>query len=114
MTDIFPAKDPRETVVLTFDASAELTTGETLTSVASTDITLDSGADSDAADIVDTPIVTAESVTVGTKTIASAHAVQVVASGGENNAVYRIAITCNTSNADKILTLKGILPVSNQ
>jgi hypothetical protein len=114
MTDQFPAKDPRESIVLTFDASAELASGETLTSIASTDVTLDSCTDSDAADIVETPIITAESVTVGSTTIATAHAVQAASSGGVNNCVYRIAITCNTSNADKILTLKGILPVSNQ
>lgn len=27
---------------------------------------------------------------------------------------YHIAITCNTSNPDKVLTLKGILPVNAQ
>jgi hypothetical protein len=45
-------------------------------------------------------------------TIAVGAGVQVVASGGTSGCRYLIAATCTTSNADKILTLKGILPVS--
>ena len=112
MTDSFDAKDPRETVVLTFDASLGLASGETLTTITKTDVTMASGTDADAATVVANPLTNGAPITVKGKTLAVGTAVQAEAIGGVSPAHYLIAITCSTSNPDKVLTLKGILPVS--
>jgi hypothetical protein len=112
VTDYFDAKDPRETVVLTFDASLGLADGETLTGITKTDVTMASGTDPNAASVVSGPLVNGTPITVKGKTLAPGTAVQAEAVGGVSPAHYLIAITCTTSNPDKVLTLKGILPVS--
>jgi hypothetical protein len=112
VTDYFDAKDPRETVVLTFDASLGLTSGETLTGITKVDVTMASGTDPNATSVVSNPIINGAPITAKGKTLAPGTAVQAEAVGGVSPAHYLIAITCTTSNPDKVLTLKGILPVS--
>jgi hypothetical protein len=115
MTPNFDTLDPRETLVLTLDASAELASGETLTAIETMTATQQSGPTGTAptlsGQLINTqPIaLTVNGVPI---TIAVGAAVQVVASGGTSGCRYLIAATCTTSNPDKILTLKGILPVS--
>lgn len=112
MTDSFDPKDPRETVVLTFDASAGLASGETLTLIDEVDVTMASGTDAHAADVVTNPQINGASITIAGKSLPTGTAVQAEAVGGVSPARYLIAVTCKTSNSDKVLTLKGILPVS--
>lgn len=113
MTPTFDTKDPRETVVLTFDASADLADGETLTAVNNVDVTMMRGSDPDASAIVSEEVINPSQITVGSATIAAGHGVQAIASAGLTGCWYLIAITCATSNSNKILTLKGILQVSS-
>lgn len=109
----FPLKNPDETFVLTFDATPDLANGETLAEITGTVVTLAYGTDPDPSDILATPIINAAAVTIPGKiiTVAAKCGVQVVASGGFLSTGYQIAITCTTSNPDKILTLTGMLPV---
>jgi hypothetical protein len=115
MTPNFDTLDPRETLVLTLDASAELASGETLTAIETMTATQQSGptgtAPTLAGQLINTQPI-ALTFNGAPITIAVGAAVQVVASGGTSGCRYLIAATCTTSNADKILTLKGILPVS--
>lgn len=112
MTTLFDPKDPRETVVLTFDASNDLAAGETLIGTPSVAVTVSRGSDPSPGAVVSAPQINAAALTVGAASIAIGHAVQAVASGGVDGAWYLVAITCSTSNPDKILTLKAILPVT--
>lgn len=118
MTPTFSNLDPRETEVLTFDASSDLGSGETLTAIEKVDITVQSGPPTSTLPTLTDPIINGAPVTLTvngkTITIATGCCVQVVASGGVSNCQYLIAITCNTSNSDKVLTLKGILPINAQ
>jgi len=113
MTPIFDTKDPRETVVLTFDATADLPTGVTLTSIISTQITMQRGDDPAKDQVVTGALINSTQVVLGTVTIAANHCVQAIAQVGLNSCWYLAAITCATSDPNLILTLKGILPVSS-
>ena len=110
---LFDQKDPRETCVLTFDATAMLASGETLTSVGSTSITTTIGADSTPALVLSNEIVNGTALTLlNGKTVAAGCAVQAIATAGNFSSVYWIAITCPTSNPEKVLTLKASLPMA--
>lgn len=115
MTPLFDTLDPRETLVLTLDASADLASGETLTSITAMTALQQSGTPG-ALPTLTGQVINAQPVTliVGGKsvTIAANCGVQVIATGGVSGCRYLIAATCNTSNPDKVLTLKGVLPVS--
>lgn len=115
MTPNFDTLDPRETLVLTLDASAELASGETLTAIETLTTTQQSGP-TGTAPTLSGQLINAQPVTLVVNgvpvTIAVGAAVQVVATGGTNGCRYLIAATCTTSNPDKVLTLKGVLPVS--
>jgi hypothetical protein len=115
MTPNFDTLDPRETLVLTLDASAELASGETLTAIETMTATQQSGPTGTAPTLAG-QLINTQPITLTFNgapiTIAVGAAVQVVASGGTAGCRYLIAATCTTSNPDKILTLKGILPVS--
>lgn len=118
MTQSFSTKDPGETVVVTLDATPALATGEMLTSIVSTTVTLTYGVDPDPSAVVNSPQINAAPVTLtlatgSVVTVAAGKGVQAIATGGINNCGYRIAIECETSNPDKVLVLKGILPVSS-
>lgn len=105
-------KDPRETVVITLDASPDLAAGESLTGITKTDVTMQYGVDPNMANVITNPIINGTPVTVGGVTVASGHGVQAVATGAVSGCGYLVAITCTTSNPEKILTLKGVLSVS--
>ncbi|HEX8894491.1 MAG TPA: hypothetical protein VF783_14265 [Terriglobales bacterium] len=111
----FDQKDPREQIVITFDATAMLASGETLTSIASTSITTTIGADATPALVLSGEIINGSPLTLlNGKTIAAGCAVQAVASAGTFASTYWIAITCATSNPNKTLTLKASLPMASQ
>lgn len=116
MTPSFNTLDPRETLVLTFDGTADLASGETLTAIDNVAITVQSGAPTSTLPTLTGQIINGSPVTLTvngkTITIATGCCVQAVGSGGVTGTQYLIAITCATSNPDKVLTLKGILPVS--
>jgi hypothetical protein len=108
----FDWKDPRETSVLTFDATLMLATGETLTGTPSVQITTASGADATPSLQLNNVIVNSAALSIAGKTIAVGAAVQAVASAGAFASQYLIAITCATSNPNKTLVLKAMLPLS--
>lgn len=115
VTPIFDTLDPRETAVLTFDATADLAAGETLASIGTISATQQSGIPGTLPTLTG-PIINAAPITFTlngkTITVAAGCAVQVVVTGGASGCHYLIAATCPTSNPDKVLTLKGALPVS--
>lgn len=112
MTPSFDTKDPAEKVVLTFDATADLMSGETLTTITSTTVTVYSGPNTDASALSVTPAINTAALTINGNAIAIGHSVQATVSGGLDGYQYLITILCATSNANKILALKAILPVS--
>lgn len=114
MTGQTSTKDPRETVVLTIDATLELATGETLSSAGTPDITIAQGYEAAVSLTLIGVAVNNAPITVGGVTIATGCAVQAVMAAGSSGVLYLIAITCPTSNPDKILTLKALVPVSAQ
>jgi hypothetical protein len=114
VTPTFDTLDPAETQVLTLDASADLDDGETLTSIKSITATQQAGVSETALVLTGGTINGAAlNLTVNGKpvTIAIGCGVQVIASGGSSGCRYLVAATCLTSNPNKVLTLKGILPV---
>ncbi|MGF6837087.1 hypothetical protein QF001_000954 [Paraburkholderia youngii] len=108
----FDWKDPRETVVLTFDATLMLASGETLTGTPTVQITTVSGSDATPSLVVANMTINAAALSFVGKTIAVGAAVQAVASAGNFASQYLIAITCQTSNPNKVLVLKATLPMS--
>lgn len=116
MTPTFDILDPRETLVLTFDASADLEDGETLTAINEVTAVLQFGAAGSELPTLEGEVVNQQplSLTVNGKpvTVAAGCGVQVIASGGVSGCRYLITATCATSNPDKVLALKGVLPVS--
>ena len=113
MTALFDVKDPRETVVLTFDATNDLAAGETLSGTPQVSITITRGTDPTPQLVLADVAINALALTVANNTIAIGAGVQAVASAGLSGTWYLIAITCATSNPDKVLTLKATLPVSS-
>lgn len=106
-------KDPRETVVITLDATAMLAAGETLTGTPSVSVTTLIGTDSTPSLVVANPIINSVALTLlNGKTIAIGSAVQAVCSAGVFASQYWICITCPTSNPNKTLVLKAMLPMS--
>jgi hypothetical protein len=98
-----PAIDPSESVVLTFDFSAELATGETLTGIGTTTVSVFLGTDSTPASLLNgTPSVDV----TGTKVL-------VPVKGRPTDGVdYDVALTAvPTSNVKKVLAMGCILPV---
>lgn len=117
MTPTFSTLDPRETQVLTFDATADLASGETLTDIETVTVTVQAGVSGSTLPTLTGQIINGEPVTVQIPgkapiTIATGCGVQVVATAGVSGCSYLIAIMCATSNPEKVLALKGILPVS--
>lgn len=115
MTPSFNTLDPRETAVLTLDASADLASGETLTGTPNITAVQQSGLPGTLPTLTG-PIINSEPITLTlngkTITIAAGCAAQVVVTGGVSGCSYLVAAVCETSNPDKVLTLKGVLPVS--
>lgn len=110
----FNQKDPRESVILTFDATAMLPSGVTLSSAGTPSITTTVGNDASPALVLTGTLVNSSPLTVAGRTIAAGCAVQAVASAGDFSSQYLIAITCPTSNQNIVLTLKAVLPMAAQ
>lgn len=108
----FNWKDPRETVVLTFDATLMLASGETLTGTPAVQVITITGTDATPSLELNSVLINSTSLSVAGKTIAAGTAVQAVASAGEFASHYLIALTCTTSNPNKTLVLKATLPMS--
>ena len=120
-TPTFSAKHPASKRVATFDATANLASGETLTSIISTTVTVIRGTDPNPSAVVaanPAPTINATQITVltpsGPVTIASGSAAQCNLTGGLDGTWYLISFVCTTSNPNKVLTLEAILPVSAQ
>ena len=120
-TPTFSAKHPASKRVATFDATANLASGETLTSIISTTVTVIRGTDPNPSAVVaanPAPAINAAQITVpapsGPVTIAAGSAVQCNLTGGLDGTWYLISFVCATSNPNKVLTLEAILPVSAQ
>jgi len=93
--------DPAEKVVLTFDFSGGLDTGETLTGSASPTVAMQLGTDP-----------TPASVLNGSAAFdASRKKVLVPVQGGLPDCDYAIKVVVPTSNAQKTLALVAILPI---
>lgn len=115
VTPTFDSLDPRETVTLTLDASNDLAAGETLVSIGQVVAVQQAGAPGTLPTLTGQLVNTQPlNLTVNGKavTIAAGHAMQVIVTGGVSGCRYLVAATCTTSNPDKVLVLKGILPVS--
>ena len=97
----FDIKDIAEKVVLTFDFSAGLAVGETITSVQSTLVSVLVGRDA-----APQSILNGSANIDGTGTL-----VFVPVQNGIDGCDYTIKAVCVTSNASKILALSAILPV---
>ncbi len=101
MTDYFDSKDPTEKIVLTFDMTLGLATGETLTGAPVVSIFTASGTD---------PTPTA--VLTGANALdATSKKVLVGVQAGVLGCAYDVKVVVSTSNAQKVLALSGILPV---
>lgn len=95
---IFDIKDPAESVVLTFDFSDELATGETLTGAPTVSIVAQRGE--------------ASSMLNGAAAVdAAGKKVLQAVQGGTDGGMYVLKAICQTTNAKKILARKGQLPV---
>jgi hypothetical protein len=108
----FPPKDPRESRILTLDATLDLPSGETLTGTPTVDITTIAGSDTTPSLQLTGVIVNSASLTVAGRTIAAGSAVQAVASAGTFGSRYLIAIVFPTTNPNETLVLKSVLPMS--
>ncbi|MGH8256817.1 MAG: hypothetical protein ACRET0_11465, partial [Steroidobacteraceae bacterium] len=114
MPGYFGEMDPGDTRVLTLDASAELVGNETLTGIAAANVLLlPGGTDPNPGHIISGTIINQAALAFGDITVPANRAVQTVAAGVLNGCTYLIAITAATSNPDKVLVLKGTLPVTS-
>jgi hypothetical protein len=97
----FSEKGPAEAVELAFDFTLGLATGETLTGTPTATASTIWGSDTEAAGLI-----------LGTPEFDGA-ALQVLlkVSAGVDYNDYAIAVNCDTSNPDKVLSWSGILPV---
>ena len=95
---LWPAKDPAEKLVTTFDYSADLDAGETIAS-ANLTCTLLSGADADPS-----------AVLYGTPTIAAGTVLQPI-TGGVEGATYTLRCAVTLTPSGRVLVLAATLPV---
>ncbi len=101
MTLRFSAIDPSEDMVLTFDFSLGLLTGESLSGSPTVTVTVDFGTDPNASAIVKASTISGSTVLVAV-------------AGGLDQTDYHIHCLCPTSNPQKELMTAGILPVRVQ
>ena len=93
--NILPSKYDGEHIVVSFDFSQALATGETLTSIVSVASSLNSGSGA---------------ITIGNPQISGASILAPVL-GGAAGSTYILKAICDTSNADKRLEIVAMLPV---
>ena len=110
----FPsAIDPGDVKVLTLDATADLPAGVTLTGAPTVEVVVTRGTDANAGAHFTQPTINTTPVTVttptGTTTIAVGLCVQLVAAGCLDGCWYEIRVTCQTTQANNIEVLKGVL-----
>lgn len=99
----FDIKDPAEKVVLTFDFSDGLAVGETLTGTPTVTVAMALGSDATPAALLN-----------GAAALdGSEKMVLVPVQAGIDRCEYLIKVVVATSNAQKILTLKAVLPVNS-
>ena len=103
--------DPRETITLTFDASAELPAGVTITGTGTPVITTRSGSDIPPSLVLSGVVVNSQPLTLGRNTMQPGCAVQAIASGGAFGSEYIIAIPCTTTDPGFSPVLKCVLPM---
>lgn len=101
MTQYFDTKEANEKVVLTFDFSAELVAGETLTGAITRAISMQSGVDASPTSLWNG----------AAQFDASSKAVLQAVQAGLVGRQYLIKMTVGTTNPSKTLTRSGILPV---
>ena len=100
----FEAKDPWELQILTFDFSAGLATGETLTGIPTITVTTVYGTDA-----------SPSSILAGANTFDTTSTKYLVpVKGGLDGCDYDIVVDCLTTTPSKTLSLGGILPVRAQ
>lgn len=101
MAERLPALDPSEARVLTFDFSADLANGETLSGLPSVTVTVEAGTDANPNGIVQQKSVDSDT-----------HTTVLVAVDNLTDGVdYHIKVECATTNSQKALALAAILPV---
>lgn len=98
MRTLWPAKDPAEKLVATFDYSEDLDAGETIASATLT-CTLLSGTDADPAAML-----------YGTPTIAGGTVLQPI-TGGVDGAAYTLRCQATLDPTGRVLVLAATLPV---
>ena len=97
----FNVKDPLESVLLTFNLGPDLATGETLVGTPSINVSVVQGTDASPSGIL--------AGLAGFDSTLSQVIVPVAY--GISGTFYEVTVTCTTSNAQKTLTLSGVLPV---
>ena len=97
----FDVKDPTESWPLTFNMGPDLFSGETLIAPISVTVILIQGADSNPSAILNGQAGFDQTLT---------QIIQPVI-GGIAGCSYEIVVTCPTTNPQKVLTLRGVLPV---
>ncbi|WP_229011448.1 hypothetical protein [Paraburkholderia gardini] len=110
---VMSQKDPRESVVITFDGTLALN-GATITSAGMPDITTQIGTDNPASLVLSNVIVNSEPITVNGVTIAAGCAVQAEATIGSFSSQYLIAVLVQTTNSALSPVLKAVLPMAPQ
>lgn len=97
----FDAKDPTESWPLTFNMAPDLAAGETLVGTPSVTVTVLQGPDP-----------SPQAILAGAAAFDQTNTMVIQpVSGGLNGCDYQIVVTCPTSNNEKILTLRGRLPI---
>lgn len=97
----FDVKDPTESWPLTFVMAPDLASGETLTGTPSVSVTVLQGADPSPQSILNGAAAFDQSQTMVIQPVV----------GGLNGCDYQVIVTCPTTNPQKVLTLRGRLPV---
>jgi hypothetical protein len=93
----FPVVDPSEKATLSFDFSAGLASGETLTAPTAV-VTVDYGIDA-----------SPQAIVQGSPTV-QGNLVLVAVANTRDQVDYHVRVTCTTSNSSKTLALAGVLP----
>src|ERR1700691_3258041 len=98
---LFPVKDPGESVVLTFNMASNLPTGVTLTGVPNVVVSVLEGTDPSPSSILNG----------GSSLDATLTMVLQPVFGGVSGTLYEVKATVNTTQSTIILVLAGALPV---
>jgi hypothetical protein len=100
---LFPVKDPGESVVLTFNMASNLPTGVTLTGVPNITVNVLEGTDPSPSSILNGGSSLDSTLTMVLQPVL----------GGLSGVLYEVKATVNTTQSTIILVLAGALPVRN-